>query len=66
MNESFLANLVLTILFYVLQILINFLQVTGIAVNVNADWTGAVTHALGISGDRSFPDSIIFHDYYFG
>ena len=33
-----------------LQILINFLQVTGIAVFINVEWTAGVLKALGVAG----------------
>ena len=33
-----------------LQILINFLQVTGIAVFINVEWTAGVLKTLGVAG----------------
>ena len=35
---------------FMLQILINFLQVTGIAVFINVEWTAGVLKALGVAG----------------
>ena len=39
-----------------LQILINFLQVTGIAVFINVKWTNGVLNTLGVAGKKlDFP-----------
>ena len=35
---------------FVVQILVNFLQVTGVAVTVNVDWTKFVKHVLACAG----------------
>lgn len=53
-SEEILWNL--PSLFSMLQILINFLQVTGVAVFINVKWTNGVLNTLGVAGKKSdFP-----------
>ena len=42
-----------------LQILINFLQVTGIAVFINVKWTNGVLNTLAVAGKKlNFPSPV--------